>query len=86
MIKNKILNALFIVLLTGTACLGICFQGACSVMPQNARAAAKNNISCSVKNGTLTLSGRGKVSASQIKVKNRNSVKKIVVKRGITKI
>ncbi len=84
--KNKIVTALFIVLLTGTACLGICFQGACSVTPQSARAATKNKISCSVKNGTLTLSGKGAVSSSQIKSKNANSIKKIVVKKGITSL
>lgn len=84
--KNKIVTALFIVLLTGTACLGIWFQGAYSVTPESARAATKNKISCSVKNGTLTLSGKGAVSSSQIKSKNTNSIKKIVVKNGITSL
>ncbi len=77
--KKKFLT---IILFAGfILCLGILLS-----LPGNARAAAKNNISCSVKNGTLTLSGKGAVSASRIKAKNKDRIKKIVVKQGITSI
>ncbi len=46
----------------------------------------KNRITCSVKKGTLTISGKGAVTDSQIKVKNKGRIKKIVVKKGITSL
>lgn len=46
----------------------------------------KGKITCSVKKGTLTISGKGAVTYSQIKVKNKGKIKKIVVKKGITSL
>ncbi len=79
--KKKLLAVLCAGFITGILCLGISLS-----LPGNARAAAKNNISCSVKNGTLTLSGKGAFTSSRIKVKNKDRIKKIVVKQGITQI
>lgn len=60
------------------------------LMPRMVQAAGKKQgggkgrITCSVQKGTLTISGKGAVTDSQIKVKNRGRIKKIVVKKGIT--
>lgn len=59
-------------------------QTVCSA--QKKQSDSRGNISCSVKNGTLTLSGKGAVSSSEIKSKNTDSIKKIVVKKGITSL
>lgn len=58
-------------------------------LPRAAQAAGKKQgggkgtITCSERKGTFTISGKGAVTASQIKVRNRGSIKKIVVKKGI---
>lgn len=59
-------------------------QTVCSARKK--QSSSKGNISCSVNNGTLTLSGKGAVSPSEIKCKNTDSIKKIVVKKGITSL
>ena len=61
-------------------------------LPRAAQAAGKKQgggkgtITCSERKGTFTISGKGAVTASQIKVRNRGSIKKIVVKKGITSL
>lgn len=46
---------------------------------------AKGRVSWSVKNGTLTFQGKGAIP-SKIKVADKNKIKKIVVKKGITSV
>ena len=51
----------------------------------NSAQAKKNNITYTVKKGTLTVKGKGEISRP-INVKNKKKVKKIVIKNGITSI
>ena len=50
-----------------------------------AQAAKKNAVKAELKNGTLIVSGRGAMPA-KLKVKNKNKVKKVVIKKGVTSI
>ncbi|MCM1244057.1 MAG: leucine-rich repeat domain-containing protein [Roseburia sp.] len=82
--RNQILTALFTssILCFGLLCLTL-------LTPEYAQAAAKSKVSRSVKNGVLTFSGTGALRGKDIAIANKkkiNSVKKIVVKRGITSI
>lgn len=52
---------------------------------QSAEAAKKEKVKMTFKKGVLTLSGKGTVPAN-LKVKNKNKVKKVVIKKGITSI
>ncbi len=52
---------------------------------QKKQSGSKGNISYSVKNGTLTISGTGAVP-SGMKFKNAKSIKKVIVKKGITSL
>lgn len=66
----------------------LCFILLLAFLPRTVQAAGKRQgkITCSVKKGTLTISGKGAVMYSQIKVKNKGKIKKIVVKKGITSL
>ena len=74
------------VLVSAILCLGISFadilsyQGAATAM-----AATKNRITCSVKKGTLTISGKGALT-SKVRVADKKKIKKIIVKKGITSL
>ena len=71
--KRKVLLLfLFSFCLTGTA-----------LFFSSANAGAK--VTCSLKNGTLTIKGKGKIRPS-LKIPNKKKIKKIVVKKGITSI
>lgn len=50
-----------------------------------AEAAKKPAVKAELKKGTLTISGKGAMPA-KLKVKNKNKVKKVVIKKGVTTI
>lgn len=52
---------------------------------QKKQSGSRDNISCSVKNGTLIISGTG-VMPSGMKFKNPKNIKKVIVKKGITSL
>lgn len=52
---------------------------------QKKQSGAKGNISCSVKNGTLIMSGTGAMP-SGMKFNNYKNIKKVIVKKGITSL
>ncbi len=79
--NTVVLITLFTGFITGILCFGMFFFA-----PENARAATKNKVSCSVKNGTLTFYGKGAISSSQTKIRQKDSIKKIVVKKGVTSV
>ncbi len=69
-------------LLTATFCLSIItlLQSADTIC-----AKSKSKVTYTLKNGTLTVKGKGKIPAS-FKIRNKKKVKKIVIKNGITSI
>ena len=52
---------------------------------QRAQAAKKANVKVTLKNGVLTISGKGAMPKN-LKVKNKKNVKKVVIKKGITTV
>ncbi len=50
-----------------------------------AEAAKKTSVKAELKKGTLTISGKGAMMA-KVKIKNKNKVKKVVIKKGVTTI
>ena len=55
-----------------------------SVMPQTTTTVlAKSNVHSTLKKGTLTISGKGKMPSSMTFQKNRK-IKKVVIKSGVT--
>lgn len=74
------------VLVSAILCLGICFADILSYqVAATAMAATKNRITCSVKKGTLTISGKGALT-SKVRVADKKKIKKIIVKKGITSL
>ena len=70
-----------------TAALLLTLGGAVVLNGQDTQAAKKQKVKAAVKGGTLTISGKGAMPSSlKIKQKQRNKVKKIVIKKGITSI
>lgn len=69
-------------LLTTIVCLGVI-----TLHQTSDTVCAKKNskITYALKNGTLTVKGKGKIPAS-LNIKNKKKVKKIVIKKGITSI
>lgn len=70
-----------------TAALLVAIGGAVTLNGQEAQAAKKQSVKAVVKGSTLTISGKG-VMPSNLKVKKnqKNKVKKIVIKKGITSV
>lgn len=68
-------------------CLGVLMVllsfGISVLNPSYAFAAKKGKITCTVKKGTLTISGKGAVT-SKVRVAAPGKIKKIIVKKGIT--
>lgn len=52
---------------------------------QRAQAAKKANVKVTLKNGVMTISGKGAMPKN-FKVKNKKKVKKVVIKKGITTV
>lgn len=70
-----------------TVAMLLALGGAVALNGQEAQAAKKQKVKAVVKGSTLTISGKGAMPSSlRIKQKQRNKVKKIVIKKGITSI
>ncbi len=67
---------------------GILLIAICSLLvlvPMNVNAKTKNSVAYSVEKGVLIITGKGAIPKN-ISVKDKNKIKKIVVKKGITSI
>lgn len=73
---KKIIRGIFLIL---AACM------LCGITRQTIQAANKQKGKAVLKNGVLTISGKGAAPAGPEK-KNKNKIKKIVIKKGITSI
>ena len=70
-----------------TAAMLIALGGAVALNGQDAQAAKKQPVKAVVKGSTLTISGKGAMPSNlKVKKSQKNKVKKIVVKKGITSI
>ena len=85
MVNNKSIKKIFIYI--GMICSLCLFCGFLVTEKASAKKTTVKKVSSALKNGTFTVSGKGKMPESAMpKVAQKKKIKKIVIKNGVTEL